>query len=146
MTFFKEFIFSVFATVGFSILFNVPKKSIFYAGITGGIGWVIYSYYSELFNTTFASFVASVLIGILGELFARIDKKPVTIFVIPGIVPIVPGYGTYLSMVNLINGKYRQALDVGIETISMAGAISMGIIIVASISKILKKNQFKDSR
>lgn len=136
----KEFIFSVCATIGFSILFHVPKKAITLAAITGGIGWVVYSYLCKISGPILAAFIASLFIGLLGEIFARIKKAPVTVFAIPGIVPIVPGYGTYLSMAKLINDDYYEAAQVGIETVFVAVSISVGIIAITSLSKLVKKN------
>ncbi|SHJ85948.1 threonine/serine exporter family protein [Paramaledivibacter caminithermalis] len=140
MLYYKDFIFAFISTVGFSVLFNVPKKSIFYAGLTGGIGWTIYMYTKDItISSTFSVFLASILVGILGEIFARVDKKPVTTFVIPGIVPLVPGYTIYLSMVNLINQDFNTAAKFGTEAVFTSGAISVAIIFVTSVAKIMKR-------
>lgn len=142
MTYYKHFIFALISTVGFSVLFNVPKKSIFYAGLTGGIGWTLYMYIKGLtLSSTLAIFIASTFVGILGEVFARIDKKPVTTFVIPGIVPLVPGYTIYLSMINLINQDFNTAAQYGTEAVFTSGAISVGIILVTSFAKIMKRKR-----
>lgn len=144
MTYYKHFIFAILSTVGFSVLFNVPKKSIFYAGLTGGIGWTLYIYAKDLtMSSTFSVFLASTFVGILGEVFARIDKKPVTTFVIPGIVPLVPGYTIYLSMINLINQEFYRAVEFGTEAVFTSGAISVGIIFVTSGARIIKEKRKK---
>lgn len=143
MPYYKHFIFSFITTVGFSVLFKVPKKSIFYAGLTGGISWTIYTYINELtLSSVFSAFVASIIVGVLGEIFARIDKKPVTTFVIPGIIPLVPGYGMYLTMVNLINEDFYNSLKIGTDTVFISGAISVGIIVVSSVAKALKTKDY----
>lgn len=139
MDYYIHFIFALISTIGFSVLFNVPKKSIFYAGLTGGVGWTIYMYIKDTtLSSTFSIFAASTIVGVLGELFARIDKKPVTTFVIPGIVPLVPGYTIYLSMVKLINQDFYGAANLGTESVFTSGAISAGIILVTSAAKIIK--------
>lgn len=144
MPYYKHFIFALISTVGFSVLFNVPKKSVFYASITGAIGWTLYVYTKTItLSIPFSVFIGAIGVGLLGEVFARIDKKPVTTFVIPGIVPLVPGYGIYLSMVNLINQDFYNAAKTGTEAIFTGGAISVGIILVSSVAKILKKRRLK---
>lgn len=141
MLYIKQFIFSLIATIGFSVLFNVPKQSIIFASITGGIGWTLYTFINILtVSTMFSLFIASTVVGILGELFARINKKPVTTFIIPGIVPLVPGYLIYLSMVNLVNRNFDDFALTGTEALFSSGAISIGIILVSSISRLIKKN------
>lgn len=133
----KEFLLACASTIGFAILFNSPKKSLILGGMTGGLGWVIYSL-TKGYSPILAAFLASTIIGLFGEIFARIQKRPVTVFVIPGIVPIVPGYGLYLTMVHLINNKYYEAAQIGTEAVFTAGAISIGIIVVSSSSRLLK--------
>ncbi|OPJ56782.1 threonine/serine exporter family protein [Alkalithermobacter paradoxus] len=142
----SQFIYSFLSTVGFSILFNVPRKSLIYAGITGGVGWTLFTYIKEVvFSIPFSSFIAAIVVALLGELFARIDKKPVTAFVIPGIVPLVPGYGIYLTMINLINDDFNTAIKVGTNAIFTGGAIAIGIILVSSIAKVLKTTNTKNT-
>lgn len=147
MPLYLHFIYSFISTIGFSILFNVPKKSLFYAGITGAVGWSLYVYTDNItFSASFSNFIAAIIVAILGEVFARVDKKPVTVFVIPGIVPLVPGYGMYLTMINLINDDFNKAASVGIDTLFKAGAIVMGIILVSSTARIIKKNKTKKNK
>ncbi len=144
MNYYNQFIFSFFSTVGFSVIFNVPKKSILYAGITGALGWTIYIHIEHITRSAvFSILIGSMIVGLLGEIFARIDKKPVTTFIIPGIVPLVPGYSMYLAMINLINQNFLEAVKAGTEAVFIGGAISAGIIIIASIARILKSNKRK---
>ncbi|KDR93934.1 Uncharacterized membrane protein YjjB, DUF3815 family [Peptoclostridium litorale DSM 5388] len=140
LVFVKQFIFSFLPTVGFAILFNAPRSSLFYTGLTGGTGWTIYFFLKHSgFSSPFSSLIAAIVVSILGEIFARVDKKPVTAFIIPGIVPLVPGYGMYLSMINLINNRFYDAAVVGTDAILTGGSIAMGIIMVSSFAKIIKK-------
>ena len=37
-----QFIVSLFATLSFAELFGAPKKELFFCGLTGAIGWVVY--------------------------------------------------------------------------------------------------------
>lgn len=139
MVYIQQFIFSFASTIGFSVLFNVPKKSIFYGGLTGGLGWTVYYHMGNIgLSTPFSTFIGALIVATLGEVFARVDKKPVTTFVIPGIVPLVPGYGIYLAMVHLINQDFYNAARVGTEAVFIAGAISVAIIVTTSVAKIFK--------
>ncbi len=140
MNYYNQFIFSFISTMGFSVLFNVPRKSILYAGFTGALGWTLYIYIKYITESPiFSVFIGSIVVSILGEIFARIDKKPVTTFIIPGIVPLVPGYAIYLAMINLIDQNFFEAVEIGTEAVFIGGAISSGIIIIASIAKIFKR-------
>ncbi len=56
------------------------------------------------------------MVGTLGELFARYFKKPATVYIIPGIVPLVPGAGMYYTMLALVEKDFLLAANNGTET------------------------------
>lgn len=142
---YSSFIFAFFSTAGFAVLFNIPKKHIFQAAIIGGLGWFLYSNINnQLHSVMLPAFLASLLIGILGAIFSRIYKQPVTIFIIPGIIPIVPGYGLYYTMLKIIQQDYQSAKHVGFESIIIAILIASGLMVASALNKIvtlqIKKN------
>lgn len=135
-----DFIYALCASVGFAVLFNIPRKETIYTGIAGGIGWVIYNKLLLLnVSAIFASFVGALIVGIIAELLAKFRKKPATIFVIPGIITLVPGYGLYFSMLKIIEEDYTEAGRVGFETLLIAVVIASAIIIASSFGKVLRK-------
>ncbi|HEY4543053.1 MAG TPA: threonine/serine exporter family protein [Tissierellaceae bacterium] len=138
-----QLILGFFATLGFSILFNVPKKSIFPSGLVGAIGWMVSYIFTIYFDQkVFGTFIASFVIGMLGEIFAIKLKKPATVFIIPGITPLVPGAGTYYTMLYLIQKDYQTAIRSGAETLFVAAAIAIGVIFASvfmEYSKSLKR-------
>lgn len=135
-----HFIYAFFATLGFSVLFNIPRREMIYAGIAGGLGWLFYeSFVSFSVSVIFASFVGALTVGMLSEIMAKIRKKPATIFVIPGIIPLVPGYGLYFSMLSVIEKNYDEALRVGFETLMIAVVIACAIILATTFGKLIRK-------
>jgi len=141
----KTLIFAFLSTVGFSVLFTTPKDSIVKAGIVGSIGWGLY-YISSLVlnNSIISTLIASISIGIVGELFAKYYKKPATVFIIPGIIPLVPGAGMYYTMLELVEKNYYAAVDKGTETFFLAAAISIGLIISTTLSTSIKRAKSKN--
>ncbi|NLX62466.1 MAG: threonine/serine exporter [Tissierellia bacterium] len=136
----KQFLFSFVSTIGFSVLFNTPKGLIGKSGFVGGIGWVVF-YITGLYlnNKIISTFLAALTVGILGELFARYFKKPATVFIIPGIIPLVPGAGMYYTMLTLSQRDFYAAATKGTETIFIAAAISTGLIISTTLSKSIRR-------
>ncbi|OFI05566.1 hypothetical protein CLOACE_15720 [Clostridium acetireducens DSM 10703] len=130
-------IFACIASLGYCITFNVKGKKIIYTALGGGIGWFFYLLTAKLIpsSSIFSYFVASTVISIYGEIMARIMKIPVTIFVICAIIPLVPGGGMYYTMFESIQGNANESLLLGINTLSIAGAIAAGILLVSSITK-----------
>lgn len=135
-----QVLYGFLATIGFGILFNIPREQIKEVGFSGGIGWGGYIIIMNIYSSPVAAtFVASILIGIMGEYFARRTKSPVTIFIIPAIVPLVPGITSYRAIKALIDGKNKVALELGLLTAGIAIAIASGLILVISIFRIRRQ-------
>ena len=145
MNFLKDFILSTISTMGFAILLGSPSSSILKSGIIGGIGWTAMVLIDYKFNSLiFASFFAALLVGSLGEAFAKKDKKPATVYIIPGIIPLVPGAGMYYTMLALVENDFLESAMKGTETFFIAIAISIGITISTALSRSIKRVKFLD--
>jgi uncharacterized membrane protein YjjB (DUF3815 family) len=132
------FLFAFCSTVGFSVLFHVPKKHIVAAGFTGAIGWLAYTYITTSGSgSILACFVGSCVVALISELFSRAFKDAATIFIIPGILPLVPGAGMYYTMLAILDGDIEKTATVGTETLMMAGSIAVALLVVSSLVKLL---------
>ena len=141
MIIFKQFILGVGASYGFASLFKCPRKAIFFAGVVGGIGWIAYYIfvYYLYFGVVISSFLATVIIGFLCEVLARIKKDAITIFLIPAIFSLVPGSSMYYTLLYFISGNYKEASNSAINTIGVAGSIAIAILITSSLTKFVYK-------
>lgn len=136
---FIQILFATLATFGFGIIFNIRGKNLFFSAIAGGISWGTYLFCLELNpSLILANFIASVVLTICSELFARILKTPVTSILISGLIPLVPGSGIYYTMYYILEKNMEQAIFKGAETLFIAGALSFGIVVVSSIVRIIK--------
>lgn len=140
-----NFIYAFFASIGFAVLFNIPRKEMIYAGLCGGFGWVYHTHLqSSGVSVVFTSFIGALIVGLLAEMFAKIRKTPATVFVVPGIIPLVPGYGLYYSMLSIIEKNYEEATRVGFETLIVASVIASAIIISTTFGKLMRKRPKKN--
>lgn len=136
ITLLENFFFSFLATVGFSIFFNSPIKSLLPSGIIGGIGWTVYIILFDFSgNAILANFFAALLISLLSEISARKMKYPAIIFVIPGMLPLIPGLGLYNTMLSLVEGNYTRAIAIGTDALFVSASIAMGVLLVTSLVK-----------
>lgn len=136
----KDFIFSFLSTFGFGIIFNIPRKQLVFASLAGAAGWMVYSILVNRFEAIImAAFAGAFVVGLLSEFMAKARSVPATIFVIPGIIPLVPGYGIYYSMRKIIDYDYIEAMEVGTETFLVALAISCAVILTTSIGRKIKR-------
>lgn len=124
-----EAIVAMFATISFAILFNAPKKEVVYCGLTGALGWVVYYGMTQReVNSVLAALTATFCLTILARCFAVVRKSPVTVYLLPGIFPLVPGAGIYYTAYYLFIGNTEMSGFKGLETLEIAGAIVFGII------------------
>ncbi len=132
----RDMVIAWVATVGFALVFNSPRRDLIYAGLCGSAGWGMYLWVADTLNSVaVATFVGAFAVGVLGEILARWRRNPVTVYVIPGILPLVPGYGLYRTMEQIILKNYTNAADTGFQVLLVALAISSGIIIASSGGK-----------
>ncbi len=125
---------SFVSTVCFALLFHVPRRHLWCCGVTGMLGWLVYwgmmQYQS---SAVVASLVAVIPLALVTRIAAVIRKAPVTIFLIPGIFPLVPGAGIYYTAYSFITGDSAGFSTKGTETLKIAVALAMGIALVMSV-------------
>lgn len=139
-----ETLYSMLATLGFTIIFNIRGKNILFAALGGGIAWFSYLFFQKInFSITAANFMASIIIAIYSEVMARVNKAPVTVYVICSLIPLVPGGGMYYTMFESITGSLDKALKLGVETLSSAGALATGVLLISSISRLITQAKQK---
>ena len=129
---------SFVATIAFAIIFHTPSKEYLLTGITGGVGWLVYLISMHFgCGTVAASFFATVALAWLSRIFSFAHKAPVTVYLICGIFPLVPGAGIYYTGYHFFMSDNSLALSKGLETIKIAIAIALGIGIVLSLPRFL---------
>ncbi|MGL4736856.1 MAG: threonine/serine exporter family protein [Cellulosilyticaceae bacterium] len=140
-----QLIVAFFATVSFSVLFHIPRKQCMCCGITGATGWLCYLIATNRgVSVVMASFVATAALTALARVFAVQRRTPITLFLIAGIFPLVPGAGIYYTAYHFIMGENQLAMDKGLETVKIAVAIAMGIVCIFSLSsKLFEGFNFK---
>ncbi|MDF2613002.1 MAG: threonine/serine exporter [Clostridia bacterium] len=132
------------STIGFSILFHVQKKHLLTCGVVGAIGWSIYLLgESKGFSTVLSTFLASLLVTELSYMLAKRLKTPITVFLIAGIIPLVPGLALYRTMYSLLISDYTIALEYAILTFEIAGVIASAIVIISVFPLIWRKPTLK---
>ena len=98
LSYFEHFFYSVIASAGFAIYINVPKRDVPASAVIGGLGWVLYKFLViKTGDLVFPYFVATLLIGFLGNVCSYKYKKTSLVYILPGIIPLVPGYSMYYT-------------------------------------------------
>ena len=125
--------------LGFGVLFNVQKRTLLLAAVNGAIGWVILlSLDIPQVSYIFANLLSALVVGLLAELFAVIQKTPATSFIVIGIIPLVPGFRVYRSMLFFVRGNLDKGISEGVHSCLMAVAIAVGINLSTSIVRMIR--------
>lgn len=121
-----------FATIFFSIIFNVQKKHLIACGAIGALGWGVYIWGVLLgYSGVLFTFLGAYLVAQSSYFLAKHKRAPVTIYLIPGIIPLVPGIGLYRTMYALLFSDHSTALEYALTTFQLSGVIAWAIILAA---------------
>ena len=76
------------------------------------VAWTIYQFTVDMdLGKVGASFLGSLILGLLSHVMSRRYKRPVIIFIVPGIIPLVPGGTAYEATRYLVSNDYTQAVN-----------------------------------
>lgn len=133
--YFAHFVVAVIATISFGITFQMPRRHYLACGLTGAVGWMVYIFGVELFalSPAIATLVATLPLTGCARFFSIRHKAPVTIFLLPGIFPLVPGAGIYYTAYYFLRDDRTLFLNKGVETLKIALALALGIALVCSL-------------
>ena len=133
-----HFIFSFISAVSFAIICAVPRKALFVGGVVGACGWCGYWLMSSSGHSVFmSSLVCSLLLANMSQICAIIFKMPLTVYFVPGLVPVVPGVTIYDAFRTLLLDEYSKSAHIFLNTFYGAVGLAIGIIIADSIFRII---------
>ncbi len=125
---------ALLGTVGFSLMFRIDKKHLLAATLGGGFTFFVYYLLNYLTGSLFAAaFFSSCASAIYSELFARLQRAPTVIFILPCAIPIVPGGSLYNAMFNLISKNLDLAWRHLADTLTVAIGVAGGLAAISLI-------------
>lgn len=139
-------IYATLAAFGFGIFFNLRKSKLWVAALGGGIGWTAFSIAAVLGGDLAQYFVASTVITLYAEIMARVQRAPVTIYLVPALIPLVPGGLIYKAMLHALNGENELFISVGIHSLIITGALALGIVTVSSMMRLFYNRKLRQHR
>lgn len=123
-------------TIGYAVLFNVPRRFYLCCGLTGTAGWLVYrAIVSRNASAAAASFLGTMVVVLISRILTVQMKCPITIFLVAGILPLVPGAGVYYTVYYLVTNQLAEASRRGMDAVKVAFAIVLGIVFAVSIPR-----------
>jgi uncharacterized membrane protein YjjB (DUF3815 family) len=136
----QEMFWAMAATLGFAILFNVPRRALLTCLLVAAAGRGTRALLMDSGTMTIipATLVAATVIGFLSRSSALRLEMPSTIFGITAAIPMVPGRFAFETMVGLLQVVVLPADAVssilitaavnGVKTGLILGALAVGIV------------------
>ena len=124
-------------TLGFALLFHVRPCHLPVATFGGALAWVCYLLAEQLGAGLFlSSLLAALVVCLWAETMARIRKAPANVFLIPGIIPLLPGSKLYYTMNAIVSRDSETLFLQGTGTALIAVGIVGGIVVASEVVRI----------
>ncbi|PWK16332.1 threonine/serine exporter family protein [Tumebacillus permanentifrigoris] len=135
---------TLLATIGYAVLYHVPKRAALWVGMVGMMAWLAqYVAVQYGVSSVGAAFIGGLMVAVTSELLARLMRMPVIVFVVGGIVPLVPGSSAFATMREFVTGHDLEGLAKGTETFLIASAISAGLVIAGTIMRLDRRRRYE---
>ncbi len=128
---------ALFSTAGYCLLMNVPVKKIIPASVGGMLSWLLYLLLKDRVQSVFYLLVlVGAFAATYSEIAAKIAKTPATLFLLPALIPLVPGGSAYYAMLGLVQSRFADMRHYALLTGQWAVGLAAGICAVAVIRQI----------
>lgn len=125
-------------SLGFSVLFNVRGKRLIFAALGGALSWALFLSLEPIVPGEFARyFISAFFVAVYAEALARLMKTPATMFLIPSIIPHIPGGALYRTMRYALERQWDACFSQAFYTVKLALGLALGIVAVLSILSVL---------
>lgn len=130
---------SFFISSGMAVLNNVQRKYTFLCGISGIVTMLFYEILEKPLGMSAASLVACIALSIFAHIISYKVEIPSMIFVVSGVMPILPGRLLFNAINALVKNNYSQAGQFGGEAALVGFAIGIGFLIDQVITIVVEK-------
>ena len=135
---------SFMAVLSFGLVLEMPKRYLIWSGLTGAVCWLVYLLVKgSTGSMIFGAFLSSLSVALMAHVFARRLRAPVNMFLVPGILPLVPGTSIYNSVYYIIRNQREESVYYLTETLQIAGAIALAVFLMDSLFKLTGRKNDK---
>ena len=125
------------SSAAFGIIFNIRGKHLVLSVMGGILSWAVYTFTAGLFSNDIPQYIlAAAAISLYCEILARITKTPVPVYLVVGIIPLVPGALIFRTMLAFINADAESFIKQIMYTLTIAGGIALGVFSVSSVFRL----------
>jgi uncharacterized membrane protein YjjB (DUF3815 family) len=132
----QDMLLAAVPALGFAMVFNVPVRALRYCALLGAVGHGSRMLLMHAgMNIEWATFLASILIGMIGIYWSRWLLAHPKVFTVAAVIPMFPGIPAYTAMISVVEIShlgYSEALMATLmsnflKACFIVGALSIGL-------------------
>lgn len=125
-------LFGALASLGFAVLFNVPKHTLLGCALSGGIAISIRTLLMSYgVSIEFATLAGATSVGFCGFYFKHRWHVPAPIFTVTGSIPMVPGTFAFKAMIGLVTIAVEPNVSPEVQAETLKNLIQTGLVLGA---------------
>ena len=129
---------STVGSFGFSVLYHLRGRKLLLAALGGGLSWAVYLALAPVLpDEPIRYFICACFVAFYAEILARILKTPATTFLIPSMIPHIPGGALYTTMRYALEKQWQPCLNQAFNTFKLALALALGFVAVLTVFNVL---------
>lgn len=144
---------ALIGSLGFALIFRLRPRYLAPASLGGLLAFAVYFICDYLGMELFLAHLLAATFGSLySELLARVMRTPTIEFMIPCIIPLVPGSLLYDAMSHLLAEQYAESFASLMDALMTALGIAAGMVVVsvffgviAGVAKARKNNRIRET-
>jgi uncharacterized membrane protein YjjP (DUF1212 family) len=118
----------VVACASFGVSLGLPLERLSIAFASGAVVWVSQRLFQGWPGAA-AAFCSALALAVLANAYARRTRKPAQLFLLPGLLLLVPGSFGFRSFDALLRGDLTQGASQAVDMFLLAGALVTGLLV-----------------
>lgn len=132
-------LYSLVASAAFGVQFNIRLRHIITAAVGGAVTqMILMTFEFGGMGDMLCYFLSAAAVSLYSEFMARRLHAPVNMYLVVGIIPLVPGGYMYNTMITLVGGDVDAFTHQFAEAVGIAGSVAMGVFIVSALIRSFK--------
>jgi uncharacterized membrane protein YjjP (DUF1212 family) len=121
----------VVSSIAFGILFQVPRRYMWTALVSGATGYAVTALAVRHIPEAphVAAFCAALAVCVLANGFARVMDRPAQLFQLPGMILLVPGSFGFVSLGDLLAKKPEAGVQEAFTMALVGAALVIGVLV-----------------
>jgi uncharacterized membrane protein YjjP (DUF1212 family) len=119
------------------MVYSRPFTSLWVSGIAC-IGFLVSFSLRPLGSDIAETFLASIVIGLLGSVVARRLNTLPLVVVVPAIVPLLPGIAIYSAALLLAQGQAQEGIIAMLSAVTHAAALASGVLVGEFVDRVVR--------